>query len=203
MAVSGLVLVGFLIVHLAGNLLVFVGGNTYNNYAAALKANPALVWGVRGVLLVAFIVHVVAAFQLMSVAAAGRPVAYARYEAEASSIAARTMKWGGIALLIFVILHILHFTTGTIHPSFDAHDVTHNVVSSFSEPITAVLYLVAMFALGMHLYHGTYSVFQTMGINNPTVSGVRRKLSAGLALLLYGGFSLIPLAIMLGLVRGR
>lgn len=203
MAVSGLVLVGFLIVHLAGNLLVFKGGGAYNAYAAALKANPLLVWGVRGVLLVAFVVHIIAALQLMKIASVGRPVAYARYEAEASTLASRTMKWGGIALLIFVIFHILHFTTGTIHPSFDPHDVQQNVVTSFANPITAGLYLLAMLALGMHLYHGVWSVFQTMGINNPTVTGVRRKIAGGLAIVLYGGFSLIPLAIMLGLVRGR
>jgi succinate dehydrogenase / fumarate reductase cytochrome b subunit len=137
----------------------------------------------------------------MQVASSGRPVAYARYNAQASTLASRTMKWGGIALLIFVILHILHFTTGTIHPSFSKHDVQQNVVTSFSNPLTAGLYLAAMLALGMHLYHGVWSVFQTLGINNPTVGGLRRKLAGGLAILLYGGFSLIPLAIMLGLVR--
>ena len=203
MAVSGLVLVGFLIVHLVGNLLVFVGPAAYNGYAAALKANPVLVWGVRGVLLVAFVVHIVAAFQLMRVASAGRPVGYAKYEPEASTLASRTMKWGGIAILIFVILHILHFTTGTIHPDFVAPDIHHNVVTAFVSPVTAVLYLAAMLALGMHLYHGVWSVFQTLGVNNPTVGGVRRRIAGALAIVLYGGFSLIPLAIMLGLVRVR
>ena len=203
MALSGLVMVGFLIVHLAGNLLVFKGGESYNAYAAALKSNPLLVWGVRGVLLVALIVHVIAAFQLMAIANAGRPVAYARYDAEASTLASRTMKWGGVALLIFIILHLLHFTTGTLHPSFSRHDVQQNVLTSFASPIVAGLYLLAMLALGMHLYHGVWSVFQTMGINNPTVAGVRRKIAGGLAIVLYGGFSLIPLAIMLGLVRSR
>ena len=203
MAVSGIVMVGFLIVHLAGNLLVFKGGESYNAYAAALKANPLLVWGVRGVLLVAFIVHIIAAFQLMAIATAGRPVAYAKYDAEASTLASRTMKWGGIALLIFVVLHILHFTTGTIHPSFNKHDVQQNVVTSFSSPVTVALYLAAMIALGMHLYHGVWSVFQTLGINNPTVGGLKRKLAGGLALVLYGGFSLIPIGILLGLATRR
>ena len=203
MAVSGLVWVGFLMVHLAGNLLVFKGGGSYNAYAAALKANPLLVWGVRGVLLVALVVHVIAAFQLMAVANTGRPVAYARYDAEGSTLASRTMKWGGIALLIFIVLHILHFTTGTLHPSFNVHDVQQNVVTSFSKPLIVILYLAAMFALGMHLYHGAWSVFQTLGVNNPTVGGVKRKLAGGLAILLYGGFSLIPIGILLGLARGR
>ena len=203
MAVSGLVMVGFLIVHLAGNLLVFAGPASYNSYAAKLKAVPLLVWGVRGMLLAALIVHVVAAFQLMGIASAGRPVAYARHETEASTLASRTMKWGGIALLIFIVLHLLHFTTGTIHPDFRAPDVHHNVITSFAKPVISGLYLLAMFALGMHLYHGTWSVFQTMGVNNPTVGGVRKKVAGALAILLYVGFSLIPLGIMLGFARGR
>jgi succinate dehydrogenase / fumarate reductase cytochrome b subunit len=204
MAVTGLILTGFVIVHMSGNLLIFRGPAAINGYAAALKANPLILWGVRGTLLIALVLHVIAAWQLTRVALDGRPVAYARYEPEASTVASRTMRWGGVALLLFVILHLLHFTTGTIHSDFAGPDVYRNVVVAFRTPLIAGLYLAAMLALGMHLYHGVWSVFQTLGIRNPTVGAVKRRIAGGLALVVYLGFSLVPLAGLLGLLgRGR
>jgi succinate dehydrogenase / fumarate reductase, cytochrome b subunit len=203
MAVSGIILTGFVLVHMSGNLLVFKGPAAINSYAATLKHNALILWGVRGTLLVALIVHVVAAAQLTRVANEGRPVSYARYEPEASTLASRTMRWGGVAILLFVILHLLHFTTGTIHPDFIAGDVSHNVRSAFSRPLIAGLYTAAMIALGLHLYHGVWSVFQTLGIRNPTVGAVKRKVAGALALIIYVGFSLVPLAGLLGYLRPR
>ena len=201
MAASGIILTGFVLVHMSGNLLVFKGPAAINSYAATLKHNALILWGVRGTLLVALIVHVVAAAQLTRVANEGRPVAYARYEPEASTLASRTMRWGGVAILLFVILHLLHFTTGTIHPEFIAGDVSHNVRSAFAKPLIAGLYTAAMVALGLHLYHGVWSVFQTLGIRNPTVGAFKRKVAGGLALVIYIGFSLVPLAGLLGLLN--
>ena len=200
MAASGIVLTGFVLVHMSGNLLVFKGPDAINSYAATLKSNALILWGVRGVLLVALIVHVVSAAQLTRVANEGRPVAYARYEPEASTLASRTMRWGGVAILLFVILHLLHFTTGTIHPDFVHGDVSYNVRSAFAKPLIAGLYTAAMIALGLHLYHGVWSVFQTLGIRNPTVGAVKRKVAGGLALVIYIGFSLVPLAGLLGIL---
>lgn len=201
MAVTGVILTGFVLGHMAGNLLVFRSPAAINGYAAALKHNPLILWGVRGTLLVAFVLHVIAAAQLTRVAHDGRPVAYARYEPEASTLASRTMRWGGVALLLFVILHLLHFTTGTIHPDFVAPDVYRNVAVAFGRPVIAGLYLVAMLALGMHLYHGVWSVFQTVGIRNPTVGAVKRKVAGAIAIVVYLGFSLVPLAGLLGFFR--
>lgn len=202
MAATGIIMTGFVIVHMSGNLLVFRSPAAINGYAAALKHNALILWGVRGTLLAALVLHVLAAAQLTRVANDGRPVAYARYEPEASTLASRTMRWGGVALLLFVILHLLHFTTGTIHPDFVAADVHHNVVSAFASPLIAGLYLAAMLALGMHLYHGVWSVFQTLGVRNPTVGALKRKIAGALAIVVYLGFSLVPLAGMLGLFGG-
>lgn len=204
MAASGIILTGFVLVHMSGNLLVFKGAEAFNGYAATLKHNALILWGVRGILLVALIVHVVSAAQLTRVANDGRPVAYMRYEPEASTLASRTMRWGGVFILLFVILHLLHFTTGTIHPEFIDGDVNHNVRTAFARPLIAGLYTAAMVALGLHLYHGVWSVFQTLGIRNPTVGAVKRKLAGAVALVIYVGFSLVPLAGMLGFLgRGR
>ena len=198
MAASGIILTGFVLVHMSGNLLVFRGPEAINSYAATLKHNALILWGVRGILLAALIVHVVTAAQLTRVANEGRPVGYARYEVQASTLASRTMRWGGVFILLFVILHLLHFTTGTIHPEFVPDDVDHNVRTAFARPLIAGLYTAAMIALGMHLYHGVWSVFQTLGVRNPTVGAMKRKIAGGLALLIYVGFSLVPLAGMLG-----
>ena len=198
MALSGLVLVGFLITHVLGNLLVFAGPAAINDYAAMLKSKAPLVWGARGVLLLATIVHVVAALQLTRRSDAARDVAYARWEPQISTIAGRTMRSGGLLLLLFILLHLAHFTFGWLHPNgFDARNVYGNMVSSFRVWWIAALYVVAMVLLGFHLYHGTWSVFQTLGVNHPAYNAGRRRIATVLAVAIYGGFTVIPLGLLL------
>jgi succinate dehydrogenase / fumarate reductase cytochrome b subunit len=199
MAVSGIVLVGYLLVHTAGNLLVFRGPQAINDYAHFLQSSAALLWTVRITLLLALVLHVHSAWTLSRAARAARPIEYRRLEKQASGWPARTMGWGGVLLLLFVIYHILHLTTGTVHPRFVPGEVYDNIIAGFRVPAVAVFYLLAMAALGLHLRHGVWSVFQTLGVSHPHLSPLRRRLAVVLAVLVPVGLGAIPLAIVLGL----
>lgn len=203
MAVTGLIGIAFLIGHALGNLLVFRGPDALNSYSRFLKSTGELLWLVRGVLIVSVILHVIAAYQLTMQNRAARPIGYARREPQVSTLASRTMRWGGVLLLIFIVLHILHFTTGNLRPSgtFSPDDVYMNVVASFRIWWVALFYLVAMVALGAHLYHGAWSSIRTMGLTLPSTDPLHRRAALVVALALWLGFSAIPLAILLGLVR--
>jgi succinate dehydrogenase / fumarate reductase cytochrome b subunit len=203
MAVTGLIGIVFLIGHVLGNLLVFRGPDALNSYSRFLKSTGELLWLVRGVLLVSVVLHVIAAYQLTMQNRAARPIGYARREPQVSTLASRTMRWGGGLLLIFIVLHILHFTTGTLRPSgtFSPGDVYLNVVASFRIWWVALFYLVAMVALGAHLYHGAWSSIRTMGLALPSADPLHRRAALVLALALWLGFSAVPLAVLLGFVR--
>src|SRR5919108_1940558 len=179
MAVTGLVLFGFVIGHLLGNLQVFVGANQMNEYAALLKANAALLWGVRIVLLIAVILHTVAAVQLTRMSQLSRPEGYYYKDAIRADYAARTMRWSGPIIAVFVIYHLLHFTTGSVHPQFDVHDVYRNVINGFRVWPVALFYMIAMVALAFHLWHGVWSMFQTLGLINPRSDKIVHRLAAG------------------------
>ena len=199
MAASGIVLVVYLLVHTAGNLLVFRGPQAINDYAHFLQSSAALLWTVRIILLLALVFHVHSAWTLSRDARAARPMAYRRLEKQASGWAARSMGWGGVLLLLFVIYHILHLTTGTVHPRFVPGEVYDNIIAGFRVPAVAGFYLLAMVALGLHLRHGVWSVFQTLGVSHPHLSPLRRRLAVVLAVLVSVGLAVIPLAIVLGL----
>jgi succinate dehydrogenase / fumarate reductase, cytochrome b subunit len=199
MAVTGIVLVVYLIGHTAGNLLVFRGPEAINDYAHFLQSSAALLWTVRIVLLLALVFHVHSAWTLSRDARAARPAEYRRLEKQTSGWPARSMGWGGVLLLVFVVYHILHFTTGTVHPRFVPGEVYDNLIAGLRIPAVAVFYLLAMIALALHLRHGIWSVFQTLGVSHPHVSPVRRRLAVLLALLVPVGLGVIPLAIVLGL----
>ena len=201
MAVTGLGMIAFLISHVLGNLQVFAGPLKINEYSAALRRLGPLLWIARAGLLVALILHVVAAYQLTRRKAAARPVGYANQDPQVSTFAARTIRWGGVLLLVFVVLHLLHFTFGTIHPAFDHKDVYGNVVAGFQIWWVAVLYVIAMVGLGLHLYHGTWSSIRTLGLTRPTGDPLKRRVAAVLAWALYLGFSIIPIAVLAGIVR--
>ncbi len=202
MAATGIVLVGFITVHMIGNLLVHRGPAAINGYAAMLQSNLVLLWGTRGVVLVALVFHVHAALTLTRRAAAARPERYAKLTPQSSTPSARLMRAGGILLAIFVVFHILHFTTGTILPSlFVAGEVYQNVVRSFSVAWVALFYVVAMAALAFHLHHGIWSVFQTLGANHPNVDGIRTRLAWFLSVLIPLGFVSVPLGVVFGMVR--
>lgn len=202
MAVTGLLLVGFLAGHVGGNLLVFKGPEALNAWSAFLKSSALVLWSVRVVLLTAVALHVWAAVTLTRQNRASRPVAYAKRDPQTSTLAARLMWVGGLLLLSFIVVHLLHLTTGTIHPGFvfSHTDVYGNVVSSFAVPWLAGFYLLAMLALMAHLTHGLWSFFQTMGWHHPRFETPRRIGATGLALVIALGFIAIVAAVFLGVV---
>ncbi|HUF25882.1 MAG TPA: succinate dehydrogenase cytochrome b subunit [Gemmatimonadaceae bacterium] len=201
MAVTGIILVGFVVGHLLGNLLIFRGPDAVNQYAALLRANMGILWAVRIGLLAAAVLHVVAAVQLTWLDRAARPVGYARVRPQASTFASRTIRWGGLVLALFVVFHLLHLTTGTLHPAFDHTDVYGNMIAGFSVWWVALFYLVAMLALGLHLYHGVWSVGRTLGVAPRADRPLKRRLATVLAIVLWLGFSAIPVAVLAGMVR--
>ncbi len=205
MALTGLILVGFVVAHMLGNLKVFTGGEHLNEYAEFLRTvgAPALpygmaLWIARIVLLVSVVLHIVAATQLTLQDRAGRPQRYAYHKKQAATYASLTMRWGGVIILLFVIYHILHFTTGTAHQNYIHGDVYHNVVSGFQVWYVSVIYIIAMVALGAHLYHGVWSMFQTLGLNNQTWNGVLRGIAVLTALAVVIGNIALPVAVLAG-----
>jgi succinate dehydrogenase / fumarate reductase cytochrome b subunit len=200
MAITGLILFGFVIGHMLGNLQVFIGANQMNAYAAMLKGNAALLWGVRLVLLVAVIWHIVAAVQLTRMSLRGRPEGYHYKDVIQADYAARTMRWSGPIIAVFVVYHLLHFTTGSVHPHFNAHDVYRNVISGFRVWPVAVFYVIAMVALAFHLWHGVWSMFQTLGLINPKSDKLIHRLAAIATLAIAIGFISIPMAVLAGLI---
>lgn len=213
MAVSGLILVGFVIGHMAGNLKVFMGQDEHgvyklDHYAEFLRTmgsdfagEGTLLWGVRIVLLVALIAHVASGISLSILNRKAKPQNYAVPRYRSANAASRTMLYGGLALLTFIVLHILHFTTGTIYgPSFQEGHVYSNVWWAFQNKLTALLYILAMGALSLHLYHGTWSMFQTLGVDTPAWNKGIKTGAKILAVLLFVGFSIVPFAITFGLL---
>lgn len=208
MALTGLVWFLFVIGHLWGNLKIFLGPEYYNAYAEALRdiGRPVLghsqgIWIARIILIAALALHVVSAVQLWLRSRAARHHGYRKFEHIGNSRISYTMIYGGLALAIFLVLHLLHFTAGTIHSDFHPGDVYYNVVYSFQHVGPAVLYMLAMVALGLHLYHGLWSATQTLGVNHPSLNAWRRPCALIFALALAGGNMLIPLAILTGVVR--
>ena len=202
MAVTGIVLVAYLITHVAANLLVFDGPDRINTYAALLHNTGAALWGARVVLLVAAILHIVAAVQLAVRSRAARPQRYAAgRDPQVSTLAARTMLWGGALILVFLVYHILHFTTGDVHPDFIELNPYHNVKSGFGNPWVAVFYLAAMLALGFHLYHGVWSSGRSLGISQPSPRPLHRRLALLLAGFIWLGFTAIVVAALLGQIE--
>lgn len=201
MAVTGLILIGYLVTHVAANLTIFAGAEKINGYAALLRTMPPLLWGARLVLLAAAVLHIWSAIRLSNLRRASRPVGYVRHESRAASFATRTIRIGGFVLLAFLIYHVLHFTVGTVHPSFEHGDVHGNVIKGLSVPWVAIFYIVAMAALGLHLAHGVWSAFQTLGVTNPRFLKHRQRIALAVAIGIAGGFTLIPLAILTGFLR--
>lgn len=211
MALTGVIGIGFVIVHMYGNLKVFGGPDYFNTYSEGLRGLGApifghahFLWISRLVLLAAVVLHVWAAWSLYRESQQSRAVQYIKYTPIQANPAALYIRVGGVILLLFVIFHLMHFTWGTpgIHPDFSETDVYHNVVVGFTSYayLPAVFYLVAMAALGFHLYHGTYSLFQTLGANNQSHAKSLRAFSLFLAIVVSVGFALVPLAVMLRLI---
>jgi succinate dehydrogenase / fumarate reductase, cytochrome b subunit len=204
MAVTGLIGVGFVVGHMVGNLQVFLGPTRFNEYAHFLRSLDELLWVVRGVLIAAIVLHVIAAVQLSRGRLTARPVGYKLgSQREVSTFASRTIRWGGVLLLIFIVFHILHFTTLDIFRDYSRTDVYGNVIRGFSVWWVVVIYVAAMMALGLHLHHGVWSSLRTLGASKPSGDPLRRPVAATLALLVWLGFTVIPVAVFAGLVGPR
>ncbi|MGH7602723.1 MAG: succinate dehydrogenase cytochrome b subunit [Gemmatimonadaceae bacterium] len=203
MGATGLIGVVFVIVHSLGNLLVFRGPDAINSYSHFLKSTGELLWTVRIILIVAVVLHVVAAVQLTQQSRAARTIGYKKREAQAATIASRTMRLGGALILVFIVLHILHFTTGTLRPAgvFSAEDVYANVVSSFRIWWVALFYIVVMIFLGLHIFHGAWSSFRSLGITQPSERPLKHKLSLVVAVFVWAAFTAIPVAVLSGFLR--
>ena len=201
MAVTGIILFGFVVGHMIGNLQLYLGAEQLNHYAELLQSNKPFLWSFRMVLLFCVSVHVLAAVQLWLRNRRSRPVKYRVFNPPAVDYAARTMVWSGPIVLLFILYHLGHFTVGCTHHDFIKGDVYHNVVSSFQIWWVAGFYMLANLLLAIHLYHGLWSLFQTFGWDHPRFGGLRRWVAFAFALLIGAGNISMPLAVLTGVVR--
>jgi len=206
MAVTGLILVGFVLGHMAGNLQIYlpVGENgvyAIDKYGALLHSSEELLWGVRLALLASVGLHIWSAIQLASASNAARPIRYVKQSPLKSSYASRTMYWSGPIIGFFIIYHLLHFTTGSVHPDYRYLSVHDNVVKGFSVWYVSAFYIVAMSMLALHLYHGVWSMFQSLGFNHPRYTPRLQAGAKAFAFLIAAGNISIPLAVLSGLVK--
>ena len=201
MAVSGCILFLFVVGHLIGNLQIYEGPEKLNRYAVFLRSMPAVLWGVRTVLLAMVLLHIWSSIQLAARNIGARPVGYRMKKATGSSYASRTMYWSGPIILAFVIYHLLDFTFGKVNPHYQPGNVYGNVVASFQVIPVAAFYIIAMLLLCLHLYHGLWSMFQSLGIAHPRYTPMLRKGAAMVATLIAAGNISIPVAVLAGLVR--
>lgn len=210
MAVSGLVLFLFVVAHLAGNLQIFLGPEAINRYGHFLQTNPELIWPARLFLLLMVGLHIWAAIKLSAENRAARPVGYAQYRPVGSSFASRTMLMSGLIILVFIIYHVLHFTvqvqyinlTGQSFVDFmdpaKRHDIFKMMVVGFNNVGVSGFYILGMALLCLHLSHGVSSMFQSLGWKNQAYGPVLNKLAQVVAVLIFLGYSSIPVAILLG-----
>src|SRR5438477_1856351 len=208
MATSGVILFLFVVGHLLGNLKVFQGPEHFNAYAEGLRtvgapffARGQLLWVARIVLLVAVFAHIWAAIGVTRASWRARPVAYHELEPVETTYAARTMRWGGVIILLYVIYHLLDFTFGRVNPGFVPGDVYHNVVASFRLWPVSAFYIAAMIVVGLHVYHGVWSALQTLGLHRAPTERWRRGAAGVIAAAIVAGYVAIPLAVLAGWLR--
>jgi succinate dehydrogenase / fumarate reductase, cytochrome b subunit len=201
MAVSGLVLFGFVVGHMLGNLQIYLGRARINAYAHSLREIPVLLWGIRALLFVCVVVHIISAVQLTALKMEARPTRYARHEPVVSSYASRTMMWSGPILLAFIIYHLLHLTFGTVHPNFIELDVFDNVINGFRVVPASIAYIIGMVALGLHLRHGIWSMFQSVGISHPRYTPWLKAFATVMTAIIVVGNISIPVSVMAGFIH--
>jgi succinate dehydrogenase / fumarate reductase cytochrome b subunit len=213
MAFTGVILFGYVVAHLLGNLQIYIpvavdGRYQINAYAGFLHnpANAGLLWFARLFLLLAVVMHIVASVQLWKLKSDARPVAYKKKDDAAASYASRTMMWSGPIVAAFVIFHVLHLTVGAVGPTAvelgpNAPDVHANVIAGFSNPAISGFYILAMILLCMHLYHGLWSMFQSLGLSHPRYTPILKKGAAIFAILIAIGNCSIPIAVLAGLIK--
>jgi succinate dehydrogenase / fumarate reductase, cytochrome b subunit len=201
MAVTGLLLVGFVVGHMLGHLQVFQSAAKYNAYAHFLQSLGGLLWVARLGLLGAVALHILMAVQLTRIARTARPQAYVQRTPQVSTWASRTIRVGGVLILVFTVFHILHFTTLNIFPEYRNIDVYSRLIVAFRKPWLTAIYVIAMVALGMHLYHGAWSSMRTLGLTRASRNPLNRRIAGALAVFVTLGFIAVPLAIAFGVVK--
>ena len=203
MAVTGFILFGFVCGHLLGNLQIFLPPEKINHYAATLRSLPPLLWGTRITLLVSVILHIWSSFRLWLLQRQARPIKYVKRTTLNSTYASRTMLWSGPIIAAFVIFHLLHLTFGTVHPGgpFDEHNVYNNVVIGFQVWPVSLFYILAMIMLCYHLYHGLWSIFQSLGFSHPVYTPWLQRFSKVVAILIAAGNISIPVAVLAGVIK--
>jgi succinate dehydrogenase / fumarate reductase cytochrome b subunit len=211
MAITGVVLIGFVIAHMLGNLKIFAGPNEINDYSRFLRevGSPELsygqlLWLVRIILLISVTLHITAALQLTRMSWAARPTGYTVKRDIETTFAARAMRWGGVLLVVFVIFHLLHLTGGVV--GFRAGQFKHlavyqNVVAAFAVWPVAIFYIVAMGALCLHLSHGIWSMLQTLGWSTARNEATLKVISSVIASIVFLGFASVPVAVLAGRLR--
>lgn len=204
MAISGLMLVGFLIGHLSGNLLVYAGPDAINNYARTLREYMPILWVLRVGTLFAFLIHVYTGIKLTRMNRAASSRAYQVNNPQKASLGSRTMALSGLVVLSFVLFHLAHLTFKWTHPEFSVlgdYDVYSMLLVSFHSPVVSLFYIISVSLLMFHLNHGLTSLFQTLGLyhkkHSPMIRTVGPLFSSALAL----GFISIPLSIWLGFIQ--
>lgn len=211
MSGASIILFAYVVAHLAGNLKIFLGAESFNHYAEWLRVvgsplfpEQGVLWIARVVLLAALLVHVGAYIDLWLRKRKARSVGYKKFDPQVFSWTSRTMGWGGIAILAFVIFHILHLTTGDVQPGaayeFQRGNPYENAIAGFRVWWVTGFYAVGVVALGMHLYHGLWSAMQTFGMNNPKYNRYRRPTAGAIAVLITVGYLSIPFGVMMGVL---
>jgi len=203
MAVTGLIMIGFVFVHMIGNMQLYLGPAALNHYAVFLHTflHGGGIWVFRAVMVTAVVLHAWMATTLTLDSWAARPQGYRLWEAKESTYASRTLRWGGVMLALFIVYHLLHFTIGSAHLDFQPGDVYHNVVAGFRVWYASAIYIAAMLVLGLHLDHGLWSLFQTLGLQHPRYKRYIRLFSHGFAILIVAGNISFPIAVLTGVVR--
>lgn len=208
MAVTGLMIIGFVFFHAIGNLKVYLGAAEFNHYGEFLREilvplfpRTVILWLARVGLITAFVLHVHSAYglTLMNRRANGPGYVQSR-DWQAANAASRSMRWTGIVIGLFIVFHLADLTWGTVNPDFVRGDVYRNFVATFSRPPVAVIYIVANLALGLHLFHGAWSMFQSLGLNNPKWNSWRRSFAAGTALVIVAINLSFPISVLTGVI---
>jgi succinate dehydrogenase / fumarate reductase cytochrome b subunit len=209
MATSGVIFIGFVLVHMYGNLKAFAGHDAFNEYADHLRTfgepilpRSGLLWIIRVVLIVSLVVHVAAAVALWRRARRARPVKYVMKKRTGATFASLMMRWGGVTILLFIVWHLINFSIGKVNVTGGATDDPYNLmVDTFDTWWLTIVYLVAMAMLGAHLHHGIFSATQTLGLtSNARARTLSKRVAFTLAVIIAGGFSLVPLFVLFGVI---
>ncbi|MDW3214465.1 MAG: succinate dehydrogenase cytochrome b subunit [Ilumatobacteraceae bacterium] len=216
MAITGIIGIGFVIGHMVGNLKAYIGTVTENGqevydidiYGEFLREllvpilpHGVFLWIMRIALIAALLLHIHAAYTLTVMNRTARPVKYqSERDYQIANFASRTMRWTGVIVLLFILWHLADLTWGWVNPDFEHGMVYRNLDASLSRVPVAILYIVANIALGIHLFHGTWSLFQSIGWNNPRFNQWRKSIAAGVATLIVVGNVSFPIMTLAGVI---